>query len=161
MGWRGINIDPMPSSMDLFKRYRPRDINLEFGVAKKKGIMKYYIFNDPALNSFQRHYLRKQKKKDLYFIKETINVKIIPLSQILHSYAKKQKIDFLNVDAEGLDLIVLKSNDWKKFRPKIVIAEIPESDLKNINKNPIVKFMKKKKYEVYCKQFYSIFFREI
>ena len=70
MGWRGINIDPMPSSMDLFKRYRPRDINLEFGVAKKKGIMKYYIFNDPALNSFQRHYLRKQKKKTFILLKK-------------------------------------------------------------------------------------------
>ena len=162
MGWKGINIDPMPSSMDLFKKYRPRDINLECGVAKKKGIMKYYIFNDPAFNSFSKTYSEKiQKKNDLYFIKETINVKIIPLSQILHSYAKKQKIDFLNVDAEGLDLIVLKSNDWKKFRPRIVIVEILESELKNINKNPIVKFMKKKKYEVYCKQFNSIFFREI
>ncbi|MDX9799068.1 MAG: hypothetical protein RBT05_09445 [Bacteroidales bacterium] len=33
-GWRGINIDAMPNSMDLFKKYRSEDINLEIPIAK-------------------------------------------------------------------------------------------------------------------------------
>ena len=28
-GWRGINIDAMPGSMDLFNKIRSRDINIE------------------------------------------------------------------------------------------------------------------------------------
>lgn len=32
-GWRGINIDAMPGSMKLFDRFRPRDINIQCGVA--------------------------------------------------------------------------------------------------------------------------------
>ncbi|MCW5198181.1 FkbM family methyltransferase [Desulfobulbus sp. F3] len=36
---------------------------------------------------------------------------------------KKIDIDFLSVDAEGVDLKVLKSNDWNKYRPYIVLAE--------------------------------------
>ena len=32
LGWRGVNIDAMPGSMNLFARIRPRDINLECGV---------------------------------------------------------------------------------------------------------------------------------
>ncbi|MFA7355121.1 MAG: SAM-dependent methyltransferase, partial [Sulfurimonadaceae bacterium] len=28
-GWRGINIDAMPNSMELFNKIRPRDINIE------------------------------------------------------------------------------------------------------------------------------------
>ena len=30
--WKGINIDPLPGSMKLFNKLRPRDINLELGV---------------------------------------------------------------------------------------------------------------------------------
>ena len=33
-GWRGINIDAMPGSMDLFRRIRPRDINLESAISE-------------------------------------------------------------------------------------------------------------------------------
>ena len=32
MGWKGINVDAMPKSMEIFKRFRPRDINLELAV---------------------------------------------------------------------------------------------------------------------------------
>ena len=34
-GWRGINIDAMPGRMKLFNQWRPKDINLEMGVAEK------------------------------------------------------------------------------------------------------------------------------
>lgn len=36
-GWSGINIDAMPNSMALFKRFRPRDINIECGVSYTGG----------------------------------------------------------------------------------------------------------------------------
>ena len=36
-GWRGINIDAMPRSMELFDKFRPRDINIECGVASNGG----------------------------------------------------------------------------------------------------------------------------
>lgn len=36
-GWRGINIDAMPGSMKLFNRFRPKDINIECGVAFNGG----------------------------------------------------------------------------------------------------------------------------
>ena len=31
-GWRGINIEPNPEAIKLFKKYRVGDINLEMGV---------------------------------------------------------------------------------------------------------------------------------
>ncbi|MCX2716544.1 hypothetical protein OQH61_02215 [Helicobacter sp. MIT 21-1697] len=36
-GWKGINIDAMPNSMKLFSRFRPRDINIECGIALNGG----------------------------------------------------------------------------------------------------------------------------
>jgi hypothetical protein len=51
-----------------------------------------------------------------------------PLADVLAAHLPPARsIDFLNVDAEGLDLEVLRSNDWSRFRPKVVLAEDSES----------------------------------
>lgn len=51
-GWRGINIDAMPGSMKPFNRLRPGDINIECAISDKQEELSYYIFNEPALNTF-------------------------------------------------------------------------------------------------------------
>jgi len=43
-----------------------------------------------------------------------------------------QEIHFLSVDLESLDLQVLKSNNWKKYRPTYMPAEILNSTLKTL-----------------------------
>ena len=37
-GLRGINIDAMPGSMKLFRKTRPRDINLEIAIFNKQRL---------------------------------------------------------------------------------------------------------------------------
>ena len=160
-GWKGINIDPMPESMKLFKKLRPRDLNLEFGIAEKEGILKYYIFNEPALNSFSKSLSSERNKtQNSYYIKKVINIEVKPLYKVLDTFLNNQKIDFLNIDVEGLDLQVLKSNDWSKYRPKIILVEILKSSLHDIDKDPIVEFMKEKKYFIYAKQVHTVFFKD-
>jgi hypothetical protein len=47
------------------------------------------------------------------------------LRSILEQYVPKGKqIDLLSVDAEGLDLEVLRTNDWDIYRPKAILIEI-------------------------------------
>lgn len=53
-GWRGINIDAMPGGMRLFRKIRPKDINLEIAISDKKRVLTYYVFNDHALNGFSK-----------------------------------------------------------------------------------------------------------
>jgi len=161
-GWKGINIDAMPGSMKEFKKYRRRDINLELGVAQQESILDYYIFNEPALNTFSVEAAQKHKsKKNYYYVKKIIKIKVKPLREILDYHLKNQKIDFLNVDVEGFDLNVLQSNDWSKYRPRFVLAEILGSSLLSINKNKLVQFMRKHGYKVYAKQMNTVFFKDI
>ena len=54
MGWRGINIDAMPGSMEKFKEVRPEDINIEAAISDKDELLTYYIFNESALNTFSK-----------------------------------------------------------------------------------------------------------
>ena len=41
-GWRGINIEPLPVSVEKFRKTRPEDVNLQLAVAAKKGKRVFY-----------------------------------------------------------------------------------------------------------------------
>ncbi len=161
MGWSGINIEAMPGSIDLFNKLRPRDINLNIGIGCKETILDYFIFNEPAINSFDKRYSKKITHKTKYFLKEVIKIEVMRLDKILDVYLKKKEIDFLNIDVEHLEFDVLKSNDWSKYRPKFVLVEILDRSLHDFDKHPIAKFMKKKNYLLYGKQVNTFFFKKI
>lgn len=123
-GWSGINLDAMPNSMKIFKKYRPGDTNLEIPVGKDEEKLKYYIFNEPALNTFDESRIEGILQKPEYSLLDKIEIQIRSLKSILDEYLPKgQCIDFMSVDVEGLDFEVLKSNDWEKYRPKILLVE--------------------------------------
>ena len=65
----------------------------------------------------------------------------------------------LTIDAEGYDLKVLQSNNWNKYVPIYIIIEITSTTLDKIQKHPISKFLKKKKYNIYSKLHKSVIFK--
>ncbi len=143
-GWRGINIEPRPGSKKLFDKVRPKDINLEVGISRERGETTYYfIGEDSSMNSFSRDFLEQMGLLDE--VKQRLSVPVLPLSDVLDQYLPKgQRIDFMNVDVEGHDLKVLESNDWDRFRPRIVVVEDGEIDA---TKSNIVDLMKLNGYE--------------
>ena len=160
-GWRGVNIDAMPGSMDLFNKIRPNDINVEVGVGiSKEAEMNYYIFNGPALNTFSRQLSEgRSQGSQNYHVQEVCSVKVKSLSQILDEYVKTdQSLEFMSVDVEGLDYQVLASNDWAKYRPYVVLVEILGATLEGIEKSEIGSFMKELGYVVYAKSMQTVFF---
>lgn len=161
LGWRGLNIDAMPGSMVSFNKDRPRDTNIEVGIGLDECLLDYYIFNEPALNGFSKELSdERHDPNSAYQIKEVIKVNVLPLSVVLDRYLPiGQKIDFMSIDVEGLDFEVLKSNDWKKHRPTIVLAEILSSSLHEIEETKIGQLMTDAGYFVYAKSVNTVFFR--
>ncbi|MDV7199723.1 FkbM family methyltransferase [Roseovarius sp. 10] len=157
-GWSGINVDAMPGSMYAFRKYRSRDVNLEIGVGHRAEGLKFYVFNEPALNTFDES-LAKSRCNEVWRIIATVDVPVLPLSAILRQHVPYgQKIDFLSVDVEGLDLEVLKSNDWEEHRPLVVAVEILGLSLENLASNPLFQYMKSVGYVVYAKTINTTFF---
>tara|TARA_B110000977_G_C10829471_1_gene397444 strand:- start:93 stop:551 length:459 start_codon:yes stop_codon:yes gene_type:complete len=110
--------------MALFNLLRPKDINLELGVSEVLGELDYYIFNEPALNGFSKEISEsRNNQKNYYYIEEIKKIKIKTLEQILNENLLPDVIDFLTIDVEGLDLQVLRSNNWEKYRPTRIIVE--------------------------------------
>jgi FkbM family methyltransferase len=124
-GWRGINIDAMPGSMKLFNELRPGDTNLEIGVSGIPGTMDFYVFNEPALNTFDKSEASRKNGVSGFEIVKTIKVLTKPLNVILdESLQADTKIDFMSIDVEGFDLAVLQSNNWNKYQPEVILVEL-------------------------------------
>lgn len=151
-GWSGINIDAMPGSMIAFNKFRPRDINIEKPISDKKQVLTYYAFNDPALNGFSKELSEIRNSHSSYFIKFTKDIETTTLEDILDkNLPKNQEIDFLSIDVEGLDFMVLRSNNFEKYKPKVILIEILEFNLNDIKNNEIAKYLRFYDYSIYAK----------
>lgn len=148
-GWKGINIDPTPGSMRRFHWLRRRDLNLEIGVGAEASQLTFYCFNDPALNTFDPKLARERNTGKPYRIIKEVQVAVEPLSAILNKHLSAgQQIDFFTIDVEGLDLEVLKSNDWTKYTPTFILAEDSEFRPDKAADSEIYKFLKGKGYDM-------------
>ncbi|WP_426327662.1 FkbM family methyltransferase [Pedobacter sp. R-06] len=160
--WTGINIDPMPGSMAVFNRHRPKDINLEMGVSEAKQQLTYFIFNEPALNTFSPEKVKEYSQAANYRVIAEKKIETWPLADILDKYlAKDVAIDFLTIDAEGLDLEVLRSNNWDKYRPEYVLAESPPFEVFQPDRSELCQFMQQIGYSLFAKTYYTYFFKNM
>jgi FkbM family methyltransferase len=123
-GWKGINIDMNPFSIELFKYARPKDINICAAISNKESYQISYFHNDQSpLNTIDKNHTKFLKSnfgiKDL----KKKRVKTKTLNKILKSNNIK-KIDFFNIDIEGHELEVIKSIDFNQFDIKVICVEI-------------------------------------
>jgi len=158
-GWRGINIDAMPGGMRMFNKLRPRDINLEIAISDKKEIIKYYVFNDPALNTFSKQLASQRDGQEGYRILFEKDLQTYTLVEVLDKYLPRgPRIDFLSIDVEGLELQAVQSNDWNKYRPTAVLVEQLMTSLDELEQSEIMQFMKEKGYSLYAKTANTVFY---
>jgi FkbM family methyltransferase len=129
-GWNGINIEPRRGSKQLFDKYRPRDINLEMGVFDTVGIYPFYEDCEATNSRFEFSdntvLLNKQ---------EEYSVPTEKLANIFKNFVPKgTNIDFLSIDTEGAEFLILKSNNWTEYRPHVILVE------QNFNSSSFKKF---------------------
>lgn len=160
MGWTGINIEARPGSKKLFDRVRKRDINIEAAINDGVSELTYYKFNEPALNGFSKDLSYKRNKLDDYKVIEEIKIRTITLAEVLRkNLPEHTMIDFMSVDVEGFDLNVLKSNDWKNYRPNFLLIEDLDINLMKPLNSEIFNYMIDKDYILIAKSYNTLFFR--
>jgi len=129
MGWRGINVDALRPAIDLFRKRRKRDVNVWTGVGGQRGTLDFFQFAEPAYDTFSRERIEALARAWGRALKEgvdyaVVRVPVVTLKELLDAHLPAgQKIDFMTVDAEGLDLEILKSNDWARYRPDFLLVE--------------------------------------
>jgi FkbM family methyltransferase len=139
-GWSGLCIDPLPGVKQAFARARPRDRVLEAAVSQAPGRLEYFMFNEAALNTFDPVLAQAQSARPGYRIERTVVRETRPLRELLAEEAVGA-IDFMTIDVEGLDLEVLRSNDWQRWRPRVLIVECLAARLDALPADPIHAFL--------------------
>jgi FkbM family methyltransferase len=119
-GWRGVNIEPHVGLFRKFLTARPGDTNLNIGVGPVEGELEFFLFDPHQNSTFSAREAERYKSLGEKLV-GVEKVKVETLRAVLERIGKR--VDFLSVDAEGIDLEVLKSNDWSRFRPVLVCVE--------------------------------------
>lgn len=147
LGWRGINIDAMPGSMQLFEDFRPEDTNVEAAISDKKNKLKFFIFKERALNTFEEQIAKKRIEIEKCELQELKELQTYTLEEILEKHlSAEQHIDFLTIDVEGHDLSILKSNNWNKYRPSVVLLEDLGGTIEKALETEAYNFLKERGY---------------
>jgi FkbM family methyltransferase len=129
-GWNGINIDAMPGVMDSFTRLCKRDVNLNIAIGGESRELTFYSWGTPNVFNTADPELARQGAESLGRQPNEVNVHCMKLADVLERCMPSgTHIDFLTVDVKGLDLDVLQSNNWEKYRPELVVAEDYSSSL--------------------------------
>jgi FkbM family methyltransferase len=124
-GCRGINIEANPQLIPPFHRYRPEDINLNIGIGNEEGQLDFYVMEDLSLSTLSR----QERDRMVSLGKRqaaAIPVRIKTISAVLSESFGGLFPDFLTLDAEGMDLSILRSINFDRHWPKIICVEAAE-----------------------------------
>jgi FkbM family methyltransferase len=159
LGWRGINIDATPGSMELFKLHRPKDINVECAIGDTEDEFKFYEFDEPALNTFNKEKVDLILKETNFKLSNTRHLKTHKLETVLAQHIDENtNIDFFSIDAEGFDFKVLKGNNWNKFRPEVILIETNFISLNDLEKDQTFEYLKHLGYYPFAKTYKTVFY---
>ena len=120
-GWRGINVEPSGVFTSL-ERDRPRDVNLNLAVSCERGEATFHEFPEGTGVSTLDPQLARSAQDKFSFPCQSRTVTVDTLASICDRFAPA-RIDFLSIDVEGHERQVIQGGDWRRFRPRVVVAE--------------------------------------
>lgn len=135
LGWSAVLVEPHPTYFEALGKLYEKNNSVKLinvAVYSEEGDMPFYVYGrdeHAQVSTLSKNFKDRVIKVhgDKYEQTPTI-VKVVKLSQILEDI---DKVDFLSVDCEGVDMEVLRSNDWGRNRPSLLCAEhsMPKPEL--------------------------------
>ena len=133
-GWNGLNLDISAESIEMFKIFRPKDTSLIMGLSDKGGISDAYLNKDISTISSINKDLVNAIGVDKYKILRTIDTTTLG---DLRQQNNLRKINFLKIDCEGQDELILSQSTIEDLKSDFLCFEIIPIDISV--KNEIMK----------------------
>ena len=151
-GCRGINIEPDITLFKDIQKYRPLDINLNVGISDKEGELDFYLISSPTLNTFSKEEADKYVQEENFTIKGVEKVKVTTVGNIIQQYAPAKFPDFLSIDAEGVDELILNSIDFELNYPIVICVETISFSTtgRGVKNDRLIDYVKSKGYLLYA-----------
>ncbi|QBR70068.1 FkbM family methyltransferase [Beijerinckiaceae bacterium] len=144
-GWSGINVEP-GDGIEALRADRPRDINLEAAVADFEGQTTFYVHSGNTGTSTLSQSVPTIVAEKAGEI-QAVTVEVTTLPAILDRYAQEKHIHFLKIDAEGAEDAIVRTADWSRHRPEVVVIESTEPYTNIRRKEPWQDVLKENHYK--------------
>lgn len=120
-GWRGINVEPLPHLIEALDADRPDDINIQTALSDTDGELTLYVVVDDLQRTTLSASLADIYRKDGFRIEEQPTT-VQTLTQVLDDHPLP-RIDFLKIDAEGMEDQIVRGLDLERYRPLVIVGE--------------------------------------
>ncbi len=112
-------------------------------------VADYYVMRgDGEINTFSKKQVDLyQKKYGKNSLEKVIKMPLLNINDVIKRHFGGKAPDLVSIDVEGLDLPILKTFDFKTYRPAVFCIETLRFGTKQLRTN-IVDWMKKNGYEV-------------
>jgi hypothetical protein len=136
--------------MDAFRLLRPKDTNLELCISDQPDTeVTFYMFGPGSpLNTISAQIAEDHQRTYGAKVIEERKLRTSTLAQVFDEHLKTSELDLLTIDVEGLDEQILRSSDWTRFRPRLVIFERHGADVDNLMRDPLMVFMTEMGYRL-------------
>jgi FkbM family methyltransferase len=125
MGYRGVLIEPNIEACKKLREVRPGDKVLEAGIGVTSvREADYYVMTKSSWNTFSKEEAERQVQVSnrTVLIKEVVKMPLLDINQVMADHFQRAPA-FLSVDTQGLELAILKTIDYSRFRPEVICAE--------------------------------------
>lgn len=154
-GWRGVNIDMNAERIAKFERLRPNDYNVVAALSDR--IHQMSMLNYPV-GATDRLAACEEESKSSYADQQPVREEVVTTrtldSVLLDCPFSIPRIDYLNIDAEGHDLSILKGLSIESHRPAIITIEAHEPE----RESAILDYLAERNYRMEEKLFATMLF---
>jgi Methyltransferase FkbM domain len=158
-GFRGVLVEPNVEMCTKLRAVRPEDTTLEAGIGVTAAReADYYVMTESAWNTFSKEEAEHMTRvtKGGITVQRVIKMPLLEINAVMAKHFGGAPT-FVSIDAEGLHLAILKTIDFKRFRPAVICVETLVAGTKR-QLPEIPAFMETQKYVVRGSTFVNTIF---
>jgi len=152
-GSRGVCIEPDPHMYQRIKAKRPKDVVLNVGIGTEEAAAADFYLFPGKLNGWSTFSPEEARIREAEsgLKPQVISIPLKNINDIMATYFKPWP-NFISLDVEGLDLDILRSMDFDRFKPEVICVETISFSITNTEEklHEISDFMHNKGYFTYA-----------
>lgn len=123
LGWRGMNVEPVPEWHEKLCRDRPRDINVRVAAGASEGEVELHEIAGSGLSTASSEFAERHRRDGLAMTTRQVPMRTLDALCAEHGV---REVHFLKIDVEGAEGEVLRGIDFSVLRPWVVLVEATE-----------------------------------
>lgn len=150
IGWGGVCVEPLPDTFKELRKNRSCDcFNVAISDTNNDSVEFLKAVGAETLSCLSDQVTQGHKNKVQQFNGkfEKIQVKTLTFDSLMNNYPGKYNVDFLSIDVEGAELLILKSINFSKYKFGFITVEYSVETKEYIKK--LTDYMAEQGYKIY------------